>query len=86
MGEPKTDAERVRWLWAARDRDNEKIVNLETQNAVLREDLQTAHARLREFKYRERDLLEQIRVLGVAVNEANARAATSVQDYITRTG
>lgn len=84
--EPKTDKEKIRWLWKARDADNQTIEDLRTTSAILREENIRYKEEVRTLRARLNEAQVQVGILGVEVNEARAAAADAVQNYRASVG
>lgn len=81
MDEPKTDEAKVAWLWKRRDEDKAKMVGLESKLVAAREANERLMAEVRELRHDNGRLHQQVRALGVEVNEARVAAADAVTEY-----
>lgn len=84
--EPKTDAEKVRWLWKARDQDHQRIEDLRTTASVLREENLRFREEGRVLRAENAELRSQIAALGIEVNEARTAAMSAVENYRASVG
>ena len=86
MSEELTDLQKIEQLWKHRDKDNERLASLQLLLDVAEDKIDQQDRIIKQLKSTIDALTNEIKRLGIEINNARSAAATSVQEYRAETG